>query len=363
MNAPVLLRAREAALLAPPLTTGAGQRDFLPHVHRMRGLAILLVVAAHCWPCFAWTPAQEHAILLLLDNVTVLFMFISGFLFQHLSPRFRYAAYLKRRMGMVMLPYLLVSMPGIAMAVFVAHREDVWPWVYRLPAWQQVAFFLVTGRHLAPLWFMPMMALFILAAPLFVRVDRRGGYGLILPLAAAFATATGRDWAPGLANVLSKASFMAPAYLAGMAFSRHRLACEAWCEAHWRLLLALLCAITAAIASRWFAADLSLIQKLVMAPLVLMLATRVPGGGHVDAALTRLATLSFGIYFVHGYVISAARIACANLGAPSHPAGTVFVPSAIALAPTVAMVTIASVAIVEAVRRVAGERSRYLIGA
>src|SRR5699024_6316159 len=121
------------------------------------------------------------------------------------------------RAATVLLPYLLISIPAIAMAVFVQHRADVWPWVYQLPVWQQIGFFVLTGKHLAPLWFIPMLALFIIGSPLLVAIDRHNLYPVLLPVTLAFAVLLGRDSVSGMANVFGKALFMLPAYLAGMA--------------------------------------------------------------------------------------------------------------------------------------------------
>lgn len=341
----------------------SARRGFLPEVHRFRGLAIMLVVAAHCWPCFAWGPRQQQAILVLLDNVTVLFMCVSGFLFQHLIPRFAYPAYLRRRLRNVMLPYVLISAPAIMTAIFVRHRDDVWSWVYRMPAWKEALFFLATGKHLAPLWFMPMISLFILAAPVFVAIDRQRAYRWLLPPTVLIATLLGRDSVPGVAGVIGKALFMLPAYLAGMAYSHDREACEAWARANVRGIAVALAVVSAAIASGLLPLDLGLVQKLLMAPLILLAMRAVATGGRLDRMLTRLATLSFGIYFVHGYVITALRIELGRLVGPAATGGRAFPPTFAGLLLSVVAVTLVSALIVEAVRSATGRYSRMLIGA
>lgn len=345
-----------------PHLAGDRSRAFLPHVHLLRALAILLVVGAHCWPDFAWTPTQRGWVLLVFDNVTVIFMFLSGLLFQHLSGRFAYRRYLAHRFSIVVLPYLIVSTPAVLAVVFWRHRDAVWPWVYALPPWQQIAVLLLTGKHLAPLWFMPMMALFILAAPLFVVIDRRIGYRWLLPATILLATLIGRDGVGGLATVLGKAVFMLPAYLAGMAFSRYRVAAEGWCARAAPALAGALGVVSAAILLGWTPGlDLSLIQKLLLTPLLLVGLARVPPSAVTRGAGT-LAGMSFGIYFVHGYVITLFRIGWDRWtglddGAPP------FAPSVPGLLLHVAAVALLSVALVAIVRRVLGARSRYVIGA
>lgn len=193
---------------APPRE--ARQGSFLRHIHLLRGFAILLVIGAHCWPAFAWSDREHARILLAFDNVTVVFMFISGLLFQHLSWRFEYRRYLRHRFSIVVLPYVIISIPAIVLVIFFLHRTSVWPWVYELPVWEQVIFFLATGKHLAPLWFIPMMTLFILAAPVFVWIDRRDLYPWVLPVTLTLAILLGRDSVPGILNVFGKGCSCCP---------------------------------------------------------------------------------------------------------------------------------------------------------
>src|SRR5262245_40377254 len=89
-------------------------RQFLSYVHSFRGLAILAVVATHTSDLLAWGPGSPLAYRLLysaVQNGTVPFVLIAGFLFQHLSAGFRYTSYLRRKVTNVILPYLIVSLP------------------------------------------------------------------------------------------------------------------------------------------------------------------------------------------------------------------------------------------------------------
>lgn len=353
--------ARGEPLPAEP----ARARAFLPHIHLLRGIAILLVVGAHCWPEFGWSQREHDWLMLAFDNVTVVFMFISGLLFQHLSASFDYPRYLKHRASILLLPYVIVSMPAVLVVVFVSHRDGIWPWVYQLPEWQQILFFLATGKHLAPLWFIPMMMIFVVAAPGFVWIDRRDLYRWALPIALALAVALGRDSIAGVAGVLGKAAFMLPAYLAGMAFSRHREAATRWCARHgWALLGGF--ALTSAMMLAGVPADVSILQKLLLALLLVLLLERVPLPARVNDGLGHIARASFGIYFIHGYVISSSRLLWqAEIGAGpdiAH-AGVIFPPTLIGLAADIAFVVLVTLAIIAAGRAILGKYSRYLIGA
>lgn len=357
----------DSGLFATASPTAQASSRYLPHIHLLRGIAIILVVGAHCWPAFNWSAGQTAALLLIFDNVTVVFMFISGLLFQHLSGDFRYPRYIRHRFSIVVLPYLIISIPAVLMAVFVAHRADVWPWVYRMPPWQEMLFFFLTGKHLAPLWFIPMMTLFIFCAPLFIWIDRRNLYPALLPLTLLLAVMLGRDSAPGLWNVFGKALFMLPAYLAGMCFSRHRIAGEAWCERNRLLLVAMLIALSIATFTRLLPnLDLTILQKLVLPMLLLVLIKHARLPRPVERGLVNIASMSFAIYFVHGYVITAARVFYSWLFpslALSPAQAAIFPPTMAGLVLDIALVLILSVGLIRIGQRILGKHSRIIIGA
>ena len=339
---------------------------FLPHVHRLRGLAMLLVVGAHCWPEFGWDAVARSRLLLVFDNVTVVFVAISGLLFHHLSVRFAYPRYLRHRSATVLLPYAVISMPAIAAAVFWRHRADVWPWLYQLPKWEEALVFLATGKHLAPLWFIPVMALFILASPVILWVERRGWLPVLLPPLLVFAVMMGRDWMSGPLNMLGKAVFLLPAYLAGMAWSRHRAEAERWAAAYWPVLLAAILLLSWAMAVQLAGYDWAILQKLTAAALLLVVLARATLPAAIEAGSQRIAAWSFAVYFVHGYVITAVRIGWELLGLP-RPAGApdgVILPASLPLLLVdIALVVAVSMVIIGVVKRLTGRWSRYLIGA
>ena len=76
---------------------------FLPYIHNFRGIAILYIVAFHCWSSFGWGNhlLEKTVWNSLIVYGTVLFVFIAGFLFQHLNGRvnrrFDFKTYLKKK--------------------------------------------------------------------------------------------------------------------------------------------------------------------------------------------------------------------------------------------------------------------------
>ncbi len=172
------------------------ENEYQQHIHVFRGVAIIFIVFAHTIPSLDWTnwPLPGKLIDSLANQSSIFFFFIAGYLFQHLSARFSFSKYLKQKLKTVIAPYVLLSIPALFVFTVLTQRTGMWSWFYDLDIWQQVALFMLTGKHLAPLWFVPTIALFYLVAPLLIWIDRKlpQGYWLILPL-LALSTYLGRD--------------------------------------------------------------------------------------------------------------------------------------------------------------------------
>ena len=58
-------------------------------IHRLRGVAIVMIVAAHGYQFFGWAdhPVVEAVFKDTFDNASLIFIFIAGFLFQFLEER------------------------------------------------------------------------------------------------------------------------------------------------------------------------------------------------------------------------------------------------------------------------------------
>ena len=85
-NQPTSYQVVGSATAEPPAA-------FLTNVHWFRGVAIVAVVATHVLFEFDWRPEvlwEFKLSLSLMQNGTVLFVFVAGLLFQHLAHRFSY---------------------------------------------------------------------------------------------------------------------------------------------------------------------------------------------------------------------------------------------------------------------------------
>ena len=156
---------------------------FLGYIHYFRALAITFIVAGHAIDAMVWSNVELGRLMrILLSNGSVLFVFIAGYLFQHLSDKLSGRKYFSSKFKNVILPYLLISIPAILISVTVFDQERVWPGFYDKPILQQVVMFYLTGAHLAPLWFIPMITLFYLVSPLLLQADKGRLIYMLLPV-------------------------------------------------------------------------------------------------------------------------------------------------------------------------------------
>lgn len=328
---------------------------FLNHINHMRGIAIVPVVVVHCIAIYTWEPGSAIDVLTpLFRNINILFVFVSGFLFAHISAELNYGSFLKRRFNNVILPYLLISIPAIA--IYLVHLKQhpyLPPALLDLHPVTLAAFFILTGTHLGPLWFIPMMAIFYGLSFVFLRLVDSRAIWLLLPAWFVLSEAVGRP--ADNVGPLQLALYFAPVYMLGMLCAR----LEPWVAPRvdrW-LAPALAAGAVAAVASvllpaRGIAAP-HLVLKTVVCLSVYMLLLSLPD--RRIPALDLLARNAFAIFFVHGYLVGFGRLV---LGHGGHA-----IPGTLPrLLLSIGIVLSASLAIALAARASLGARSRLLLG-
>ncbi len=336
------------------LPAGLGMRS----VQAMRSIAITLVVAAHSVQApaimFGYDPTQVSRVW--FRHVNSVFIFVAGYLFQSLLESFRYRNYLLNKTRTVILPYLLMSVPALVIVIGVHHPLSHLP----VPEWAQapplrVVFLLLTGSHLGPFWFIPMIVLFYVASPVFQWIDRNpAAYGSILPMLCVSAL-IGRNAVNGY--TLQAFVFYLPAYLTGMAVSHHEARIVPVLQRLWPLLLASYFLVNLVDPSSQAAELIGLVSKVTFSLGLVGVLTLY--GEQVPERIGWIGALSFGIYFVHSYL----TLAVGPLAKAVHftdPGGIAFVTLSGLFSAAVLGV---SVAIVVLVRRLLGRHSRTVIGA
>lgn len=296
---------------------------YLPYLHSFRAVAILLIVLCHSQFAFDWSGDSVTYRIFdqALANTTFLFVFVSGFLFEHLSASYDYLNYLLRKLKFVILPYLFCSIPAIIYSAMLAPPFEVYPFLAEWSLARRILwFYAVGGAHLnSPLWYIPMASLFFLAAPLFIQFRNHPHLYYLLPLLVLFSLFAHR---PGtevfyLGYGPANAAYFAPVYVLGMWSSANRERIERYLPS---LLAPLLIAYLAFstlqyfvqpydniyMGARLFSQEHGLIDYNVIRMFLscyLIMAFAYVWSDRMERPMIFIGTSSFTIYFVHYYFL------------------------------------------------------------
>ena len=153
----------------------------LNYINVFRGLAILLIVAGHTMQFGVVGSLTQKISVEVFAGGTALFIFISGFLFQHLSAKYEFKNYLSKKWANVIQPYLWTAIPGILLCLLM-------PLSYGnsfdgLNPLLQIPMMLSVGRvHNIPTWFIPMICLFFLSSYFLLWAEKKNILYKLLPI-------------------------------------------------------------------------------------------------------------------------------------------------------------------------------------
>ena len=153
----------------------------LNYINVFRGLAILLIIMGHTMQFGDNSTLINNINCEMICGGTALFIFISGFLFQHLSSKFEYKNYLSKKWTNVIMPYLITSIPGLFFCLYC-------PMAYKnsfagLDPLIQIPLHLTIGRlHNIPTWFIPMIIIFFIFSWVFLKLEKKNFLYKLLPL-------------------------------------------------------------------------------------------------------------------------------------------------------------------------------------
>ncbi|VAV96694.1 hypothetical protein MNBD_ALPHA02-2203 [hydrothermal vent metagenome] len=330
---------------------------FLSHIHNFRAFAIIGVVSAHTLHAFRW---DNHPVLFqffdtLFNQSSILFFFIAGFLFQYLSGRFEKYFYWKKKFQYVIVPYLLLSIPGIFYYTQIAYQDNTWQGFYDNSLAEQVFYFLITGKHLAPFWFVPTIFIFYIISPLLIKADRDGRIYWLLPLLMVFSFFLGRD---GQYGPLNKAAYLFSIYLFGMFASvHHDRILELMKKYHLIILFLVALLIFGNVNIDGYGQYFIYTSKLLMCPLLIYYLYK--SRDFFGDRLNYLGHISFGIFFIHAYILPAIKILYQKA------AGTLDFPEGNLISYTLLIIslTLASMLVIFVCQKVTKKYSRMLLGA
>lgn len=293
-------------------------KKFMHNIEFMRAFAMVLVVLSHV-PIADSVGFNESGSLVLfmnsfVKNGSVMFVFISGFLFYYLNnSRFSYCDYLVKKVKFVFCPYLIIVSISFLIKWYVGFNGfPVYHWSAEEHIVKTYLWSVFSGGYiLGPLWFVPMICLFFLSAPIIFRAanSRFALCFLIASLVVTFFTSRPfGSWNP----VFSYVHFFG-VYFLGVCVAKYEDTVNPILV--WDSTLFVLSIVFGAslwmtytnsldsyfemqVVSMRFVVDWSTIQKIVMSLLFFGLTLRLYVRSYT--IVKSIADYSFGVFFVHG---------------------------------------------------------------
>lgn len=339
------------------------ETKILKHLHYFRGFAILNILIVHIWQFpagyenFRFVGLIDSTRELLFHNSTIYFLFISGFLFYYLSPKFTLKKYYRSKFLNVILPYIFLTFvitllhsvlhSGFSLSAFIRNLTDA----------------LLQGSAQVQYWYIPFIAIVFLISPLLLRIpkDFLKKIALVSFLLPVLGTRTSEH------ITLLQYVYFFPVYLTGIyaAMDYQNFIIQV---KRWRVLLIVLAAGSTLLLSmnhesiRYFEAfdpieSLFYIQKISLC--FLGISVFLTFENKEIVWLDYFARFSFAIYFTHtlvgNYMVNNFYYSQVFSMAPNF-----IIPLSVLYVSLIASI---NVLIILAVKKILGKRSRYFIGA
>lgn len=301
--------------------TEAKKTKILNYINVFRGLAILLIVAGHTMQFGEIGALNQRLSVEIFAGGTALFIFISGFLFQHLSGKYEFKNYMSKKWTNVILPYLWTAIPGIlfcfAYPIKYGNALDGLNPIFQIPMMLSV------GRiHNTPAWFIPMIILFFLSSWMLLKLEKKGWLYKLLPfmfLITIFFPRTDVDYNSTLGLTYSakyfaylKYVFMGyihffSMYVFGMFCSANKNVIDEFWNKRWLFIILMIITaclnIYSGLNGTWTNGTLSKIFLTIIALAYLKHYDEwIISKEKLNYALDIIAKYSFGIFFIHWYV-------------------------------------------------------------
>lgn len=283
----------------------------LNYIHNFRALAILFIVSGHAIDIFKWPDysSLEKILRIFISNGSALFVFIAGYLFQHLIKKFDARKYYLNKFTNVIIPYLIISIPAILLFVLFMKRPGMPEDFYQKSVFEQIASFIMNGSHLAPFWFIPMISIFYLVAIPLRKFDEYKAFYMLIPVFIIISCIVPRG-----APYQSFIHFFS-IYVIGMFCSHYKDVLNVHFSNAFNLFIMALAVFTFGCLEYVFMTGtmtwLNVLQKIFMSIFFLGFLYRLNDNLNYPF-VSKVADYSFGIFFLHSYIISSGKVLYAN---------------------------------------------------
>lgn len=293
----------------------------LNYINVFRGLAILLIVAGHSMQFGETGSLAQKISVEIFAGGTALFIFISGFLFQHLSGKYEFKNYLSKKWSNVILPYIWTAIPGIIFCFIFplkyGNSFDGLNPVLQVPAMLSI------GRvHNTPTWFIPMIILFFLSSWILLKLEKKGILYKLMPIMFLITIIFPRvdvdyNSTLGLSYSLKYLAYLKyvfmgyihffSMYVFGMYCSYNKSIIDKFWKYRWSFILLMLFIATSNIYSAAMQGYVNgTISKIFLTIIVLAYLKHydewIISKENLNKTLDIIAKYSFGIFFIHWYI-------------------------------------------------------------
>lgn len=286
-------------------------RKFYRSINWFRGIAMFFVVLSHI-PVYKATipPSWVNEFNLLTTDGSFFFVFIAGFLFYHLKDRYEYKTFLINKFNNVISPYLICITPVLFLALYYNYADIAWFNAESIPNninqnnLIYYASYLITtgGALMEPYWFIPMTSVLFIFSPLIIK-SINSNYFLIITLLLLTFTLTTAE--PGLVSPIQSALHWIGVYFFGAAVCKNY---DYVIKYRTYILLSSLTLILCFLFLKSSAFDYINHVHLIRVPFTFLFLSILSIIEHdfINVKIKPLEVISkysFGIYFLHPYII------------------------------------------------------------
>lgn len=339
------------------------KKNYLYSIENLRGLAILLVFFTHCSSFSQFSPLISEFLRFIVGNATTIFVFISGFLFHYLQSKkkFNYFNFLKQKLKFVGFPYLFFITVATTLGVIFKINESFSLSTLQFYLWS----FMVGGSIVGPLWFVPMIGLYFITAPLFLILSKLpyAIFSIItfsIVLLSLFTDRPFNQYNPFLSYIHFFGFYILGVYFS--TFSQFRIKLLHNYKMVFFLTISVFISLEILYLYNYninqgFFASLGKFNfihagKLCMTVFLFVAFERYIN--HKTKYLSYFSNISFGIFFVHGFMLLIFSKLMNMFGGVSDPILSLILETIIGLGGSVLVIYIG--------KKILGTRSRYVLG-
>lgn len=268
-------------------------------VNWFRGVAILFVVMGHTSLTeFAGVDVDTS----FFSDGTFYFVLISGFLFYHLKERFEYFDYMNKKVKNVIIPYLFIITPGLLMAMFFYVNKLAWYNAEHIPEINNFLYYIIYlvthgGTIIGPLWFIPMIIIFFIVSPFLKMIMESKSFGVITIISLLFTMFTLK---PGVSEPLFSFIHWFGVYLLGAYLCKH------YSVLNDNKYFVFIGSLFLLLLSSWLTIEYvnePHLNKLITTFTFLSILSVFESKSININLLDVFAKYSFGVFFLHGYIL------------------------------------------------------------